>query len=114
MTGTGIDLDAVKAIAVVFTSITVTGYLLAVLAGAGIIVPRNWWRPLVVVASVASATMLVGLFSLSAVPGLVIDAVLVWTVLDRFWQPAAVLAGRTSGTLGAPEAARAYDREGSK
>jgi hypothetical protein len=94
VTGTGVDFDAAKAIAVVFTSITVAGYLLAVLAGAGIVVPRNWWRPFVVAASLASATMLVGLFSLPAVPGLAIDAVLVWAVLVRSWQPTAILGSR--------------------
>jgi hypothetical protein len=114
VTGTGVDFDAVKAIAVVLTSITVAGYLFAVLAGAGIVVPRSWWRPLVVVASVASATMLVGLFSLSAVPGLAIDAVLVWAVLARSWQPTPILGSRASRTLGALEAAQVYARGGSK
>ncbi len=94
VTGSGVDLDAVKAIAVAFTSVAVTGYLLAALAAAGIVVPRNWWRPLVVVASVASATVLVGLLSVPAVPGLAIDAVLVWAVLARSWQPTPVPGGR--------------------
>jgi len=85
--GTGVDLDAIRAIAVVFTSVTVAGYLVAALAGAGIAVPRSWWRPLVVVASVVSATMLVGLFSVPAVPGLAIDAVLLWATLVRGWRP---------------------------
>ncbi len=93
VTGTGLDSDLVKAIAVMLTSITVASYLFAVLANAGILVPRSWWRPLVVVASVASATVLVGLFSLSAVPGLAIDAVLVWAVLARSWHPIPVFRG---------------------
>ncbi len=94
VTGTGVNLDAVKAIAVVFTSVTVAGYLLAALAGAGILVPRSWRRPLVVVASLASATILVGLISLPAVPGLAIDAILVWAVVVPSWQPTPVLDGR--------------------
>lgn len=94
VTGTGVSLDAVTAIAVVLTSVAVAGYLSAALAGAGIVVPRHWWRPLVVVAAIASATMLVGLFSVPAVPGLAIDAVLVWAVLARSWQPSPVLGGR--------------------
>ena len=94
VTGTGVDLDAVRAIAVAFTSVTVAGYLLAALAGAGIVVPRTWWRPLVVVASAASATVLVGLLSVPAVPGLAIDAVLVWAVLARSWQPTRIQGGR--------------------
>jgi hypothetical protein len=87
VTGTGVDLDALKTIAVVLTSVAVAGYLLAALVAAGIAIPRSWWRPLVVVASFASATMLVGLLSVAAVPGLAIDAVLVWAVLARSWQP---------------------------
>jgi hypothetical protein len=94
VTETGVDFDAVKAIAVVLTSVTVAGYLFAAMAGAGIFVPRSWWRPLVVIASVASATMLVALFSLPVVPGLAIDAVLVWAVLARSWQPTPILRGR--------------------
>lgn len=94
VTGTGVDFDALKVIAVVLTSVAVAGYLLAVLAAAGIVIPRNWWSPLVVVASVASATLLVGLLSPAAVPGLAIDAVLVWAVLARSWQPTAILGGR--------------------
>jgi hypothetical protein len=94
VSGTGVDFDAVKAIAVAFTLVAVAGYLFAALGGAGIVVPRTLWRPLVVVASVASATMLVGLFSLPAVPGLAIDAVLLWAVLARSWRPSPVLSGR--------------------
>jgi hypothetical protein len=94
VTGTGVDVGAIKALAVAFTSVAVAGYLLAALAVAGIGVRRDWWRPLVVVASVASATMLLGLFSLPAVPGLAIDAVLVWAVLARSWQPTSVRGGR--------------------
>jgi hypothetical protein len=93
VTGTGVDLDAIKANAVVFTSVTVAGYLLAALACAGILVPRNRRCPLVVAASVASAALLVGLFSLQAVPGLVIDAVLVWAVLAGSSRPAPVTGG---------------------
>jgi hypothetical protein len=100
VTGTGIALDAVKSIALVFTSVTVAGYLLAALACAGIVVPRSWWRPLVVVASVASAIMLLGLFSVPAVPGLAIDAALVWAVLARSWRPTPLQGGleRTAPT----------------
>lgn len=94
VTATGVDLDLVKAVAVVLTSITVAGYLLAAMAGTGVLVPKGWWRSLVVVASVASAIMLVGLFSAPAVPGLAIDVVLVWAALARSWQPRPVLGGR--------------------
>ena len=94
VTGSGVDLDALKTIAVVLTSVAVAGNVLAALAAAGIAIPRNWWRPLVVVASLASATMLVGLLSVAAVPGLAIDAVLAWAVLARSWQPTPSLGGR--------------------
>jgi hypothetical protein len=102
VTGTGVDLDAINAIAVVLTSVTVAGYLFAALAGAGIVVPRNWRRPLVVAASVASATLLVGLFSLQAVPGLAIDAVLVWAVLAGSSRPTSVIGGLERSERTAP------------
>ena len=88
VTGAGLDLGLVTSSAVVLTSLTVAGYLLAALAAAGVAVPRAWWRPLVVVASIASAVLLAGLFSPAAVPGLVLDAIFVWAVLGRSWQPA--------------------------
>ncbi len=87
-----VDFGAVKAIAILLTSVTVTGYFLAALAGTGVIVPRAWWRPLVVVASIASAILLVGLFSPAAVPGLAIDAALIWAAA-RTWQARVRLTG---------------------
>lgn len=90
VTGTGLDLGLVRSSAVLLTTLTVAGYLLAALAAVGIAVPRGWWRPLVVVASVASAVLLAGLFSPPALPGLVLDALFVGAVLGRSWQPAPV------------------------
>lgn len=88
--GAGLDLALVKASAILLTALTVAGYLLAALATARIAVPRGWWRPLVVVASVASAVLLAALFSPAALPGLALDALLVWAVLGRSWEPAPV------------------------
>jgi hypothetical protein len=90
----GIDLALVKSIAVILASVTVIASLLAALAAAGICVPRTWWRPLASVASAASAVLLIALFSPMAVPGLVIDVVLLWLALVR-WQPEPGFGRRT-------------------
>lgn len=90
VTAAGLDLGLVKSSAVFLTGLIVAGYLLAALAVVGIALPRGWWRPLVVAASVASAILLVGLFSPLALPGLVLDALLVWGALGRSRQPAPV------------------------
>ncbi len=98
VSATGVGFDAIKVVAIVLTSVTVTGYLLAALAGTGVLVPRAWWRPAVFVASIASAILLVGLFSAAAVPGLLIDGALLWAAAAS-WQPGANPAGQDARRL---------------
>jgi hypothetical protein len=87
-TGGGADPAMVRAGALVLTTIVVTGYLLAAMAGSGLLVPRTCWRPATTTATVASVILLAALFSPPAVPGLVIDAILLWAVVARSWRPA--------------------------
>ena len=83
VTGAGLDARLVDSSAILLSSGIVAGFVGAAFAEAGAIVPRSWRAPLIVVASIASAAMLVALFSPPVLPGLVIDALLLWSVLGR-------------------------------
>lgn len=105
VTGAGLDAYLVDSSAILLTSGIVAGFVGAALVETGAIVPRSWRAPLIVVASIASATMLVALFSPPALPGLAIDALLLWSVLRRSLRhtgPARRLRAADSWTDGRP------------
>jgi hypothetical protein len=81
VTGAGIDAGLVDSSAILVTSVVAVGFVGAALAETGIVVPRGWRSSLIAVASTASAVMLAALFSPLALPGLAIDALLLWSVL---------------------------------
>jgi hypothetical protein len=83
VSGAGLDARLVDSSAILLTSVVGAGFVGAAFAETGVIVPRSWRVPLIVTASAASAVMLAALFSPPALPGLVIDALLVWSVLGR-------------------------------
>jgi hypothetical protein len=83
VTGAGIDAGVVDSSAILVTSLIVSGYVMAALAERGVLVARSWRGPLIATASIASAVMLVALFSPPALPGLAIDGLLLWIVLGR-------------------------------
>ncbi len=60
---------------------------LAALATIGILVPVDWWTPLVVCASMASAALLVVTFTPMLLLGLGIDIALVWLAIAGPWSP---------------------------
>ncbi|HEX8938560.1 MAG TPA: hypothetical protein VF763_00235 [Candidatus Limnocylindrales bacterium] len=70
---------------IVGAALALLTFLVFLLAAAATIAPfPRWaWRGLVAVGSVASATMLVGFMTSWTLPGLVIDAALLWTTLGR-------------------------------
>jgi hypothetical protein len=72
---------------------TFIGFLVAALAGVGLL-PRALWRPAMLVGSVASAVALVVLITPGTVPGLVIDCVVLWAVLARGWRPTPLIGPR--------------------
>ena len=96
VTGLGASPETVHAVGVVLVLVTFFAWLFAALVAAGIVLPSRLWAPLVVVASVASAIVLVVFVTPSTVPFLVIDAVLVWATLVRGWRPTPFL-GRRAG-----------------
>ena len=89
--GLGVAPGAVDDLAVAMVLVTFFGFLVAALTAVGLL-PARLWRPLIVGASVASAVVLVLFVTPWTVPGLAIDAVLLWAVLGRDWRPAPLMA----------------------
>jgi hypothetical protein len=87
ITGGGSDASQIRMVGWVFIAITVAGFLMAALATVGIVVPVEWWRPMVIVASVASGLTLVTFFDPQLILGIGIDAVLVWAAVAGSWSP---------------------------
>lgn len=80
-TGLGLDTFAAQAAICAFGGLAIVGFVLAAASLAGIVVPRRWARSLIVASSVTSLLMLAVGFGPAAVPGLVIDAALVWIAI---------------------------------
>jgi hypothetical protein len=87
VTGVGASSDAVSTVAVALVLVTFFAYLFAALTIAGIVLPRILWAPPTVVGSVASAVLLVVFVTPGTLPGLAIDAVLLWATVVRPWRP---------------------------
>jgi hypothetical protein len=94
VTGLGAGSDTVAAIGAALVLVAFFGFLLAALAAVGLL-PRRLWRLTVVVASAASAVALALFPTPGTVPGLVIDAVLLWSVLALAWSPTPLIGRRT-------------------
>lgn len=69
--------------------IAVLGFFLAFLATLGLWVPADLWRPLVLVAAICSAILLVLHPSIWIVTPLALDAALLWVAWTSAWTPAA-------------------------
>lgn len=93
-TALGADPEAVATVAAGLALVSFFGFLLAGLAAVGLL-PARLWRPLVVVAAVASATVLVLYVTSATLPGLAIDAGLLWAVGARGWRPKRLIGGRS-------------------
>ena len=96
VTGLGASPDTVRAAGVVLVLVSSVGWLLAEVTATGF--ARSLWPFFIVVASVASAIVLLLFVTPWTLPGLAIDAVLLWATLVRGWYPAPFFgsAGRTS------------------
>jgi hypothetical protein len=77
--------------------VTFFAFLLAAPTAVGLL-PSRLWAPLIAVGSVASAMVLVLFITPGTVPGLAIDAVLLWAVLARKWRPTPLIGGRTQSS----------------
>ncbi len=85
VTGLGASADMVRAVGIVLVLLTFVAFVLAAVMATGFM--RSSWKPLIIVASVASATVLLLLVTPWTLPGLVIDALLLWATLVWGWRP---------------------------
>ena len=60
-------------------------FLAAAASLVGWWVPADWWRPLVIVASIASLLLFVVYFGVWAIPPIVVDVILLWAVFAQNW-----------------------------
>lgn len=86
-----LDLALVRPVVIGLVAVVVVGYSLAALATVGILVPASWWSVLVVVATSASAALMVVSLSPGLVLGIAIDLVLLWLAIVAAWSPELVL-----------------------
>jgi hypothetical protein len=87
----GIDPGSVRAIGIALALVAFLGYLLAA-ASAGF--APSVWPVVLPVAAVASATLLLLVVTPWTLPGLAIDAVLLFATFGRGWRPTPYTAGR--------------------
>jgi hypothetical protein len=82
----GANPDEVRSVGIALVLVTLVAFVLA--AGAGMGFVRSLWKPLVVVASVTSAVVLILFVTPWTLPGIAIDAVLLWATMLQGWRPA--------------------------
>jgi len=83
----GLDPGLVRAGTIVLIVGVLLAFGLGALATVGIIVPVDWWAPLVVVGAIASLVLLVLAFDPQLVLGIGIDVALLVVVLGSLWAP---------------------------
>lgn len=93
VTGVGLDASLVRAVAMGLIAIVVGGFALAALSTVGVVVPIDWWRPLVAVSAGASAAVLLLAFQPQLILGLGMDGVLLWVAVAGAWVPSVVTPG---------------------
>lgn len=100
----GASPDGVRAVGIGLVLLSFFGYLLAAVAATG--VARALLPLLIVVASVASAAVLIMFATVWTLPGLAIDAVLLWAALVRGWRPTPLFGRERHGSTPSRELAR--------
>jgi hypothetical protein len=86
VTGLGASPDVVGTAGNALAGLTFVACLVAALPAVGLL-PSRLWAPLVAVASASSAVVLIVFFAPEALPGLAIDALVLWAALARGWRP---------------------------
>jgi hypothetical protein len=87
LSGLGLG-SALRTVGAALVAVTLIGYVLASLASIPLVVPAAAWAALTLTATAASLLLMALFFSPTLLIGFGIDAVLVWIVLMRIWQPA--------------------------
>jgi hypothetical protein len=77
--------EPVPTLALILAAMASIGFLVALGALFGVVVPLEWWSPAVVLASAASGVLFLMYLGPWALIPLLVDAVLVWGVLLRGW-----------------------------
>lgn len=93
VTGLGAGPDTARGVGIALVVVIFVGYFLAALAVAGILVPSSLFAPLIAVASIASAMLLVVFVTPWTVPFLAIDALLLWATILQNWRPVPFFGG---------------------
>lgn len=83
----GVDAGLVRTVGLVVMVATFVASLLAALATVGIIVPVEWWAPLMLAAAAASTLTLALFYSPALILGFAIDALMAVLVLAGIWSP---------------------------
>ncbi len=86
VTSLGAAPETVRTAGIALALVAFLASLLAGLTATGIL-PSRLWMPLVAIAAAASAIVLVLFVTPWTLPGLAIDAVLLWAALVQSWQP---------------------------
>jgi hypothetical protein len=81
----GADPDTVRTVGIALVLVSFVGYLLAAVAATGF--ARSLLARFILVASVGSAIVLILFVTPWTLPGLAIDAVLLWATLVGGWRP---------------------------
>lgn len=87
VTHLGMSVDLIRPLGTLLVVMVAVTLGAAGLATLGILVPEEWWKPLVIVGAVLSAVTLAILFHPWIVLGIVIDVVLLYLVVVQGWQP---------------------------
>ncbi len=88
ITRAGSSIAVVRPLGLALVALTIGGYLLSAAAAVGLFLAPELTLPLITVASLASAALLMLAFAPTLMLGLVIDAVLLWLSLNAAWLPA--------------------------
>ncbi len=83
----GLDRHTVRLAGLALIWLTVAGFALAGLSTVGLLVPADWWQPLVAGSALISSALLALFFSGQLVVGLAIDLVLLLVALTGSWSP---------------------------
>jgi len=100
----GAGPDVVRSVGVALVLVSFFAYLLAAVTAMGPL--RSPWKLSIVIASVSSALVLVLFVTPWTLPGLAIDAVLLWATLVAGWHPTPFFGSAGRSSSGSQEALR--------
>lgn len=87
VTDLGMSANLIRSLGTLLVVVVAVTLGVAGLATMGVLVPQDWWRPLVIVGTVVSAVTLAIFFHPWIVLGFVIDGVLLYFVVVQGWLP---------------------------